>query len=612
MATSVTKLETNLRISESLFSSPRTRRTVLSLGLMLVTLFVYNPVVHNGFIGFDDPAYVTGNQHVRSGLTWNTVTWAWRSTEHANWHPLTWLSHALDYQFFGLNPAGHHFVNVFLHSIVVIVLFLSLEAMTGCSWRSLAVAALFALHPMNVQSVAWISERKNLLSTLFFVFALLAYYWYVRRPTSKRYLVVTLCFVFGLMSKPIIITLPFILLLLDYWPLKRPSTTPAARVRLILEKLPLFALSAASAVITLIAQRAGGAIRFEHPFSIRLLNAVVSYARYLGKALWPARLAAFYPYPEHAPTAGNIALGICLLLSVTVLVVLARNKPYFAVGWFWFLGTLVPVIGLVQAGEQVMADRYAYIPFIGLFVAAVWGIADWASVRHIPTSLLATAALAVVLVFSIVDRVQIGYWKDNLSLWSHTIAVTEDNYMAQDSLGAELTNEGRLEEAKQHFQAAAVINPRDAFSQLDLGVCEKRLGNFPSAIQHYQLALALSNEPSLRATAFSNLGSIYRLERDYAQARQSYERALELQPDNLFAVIGMGVLAQKSGDLAGALDYYSRAASLEPSDSEYLLVSQALLKLGRNTDARTAYLKAQKLSRNWAATESAVNQLLQE
>lgn len=611
MATSV-QLEERLQTSGALFSSPRARTAVLSLCLMLVTLSVFNPVVHNAFVGFDDPGYVTGNQHVRSGLSWKTVKWASRSTELANWHPLTWLSHALDCQLFGLNAAGHHFVNTLLHGIVAVVLFLALGAMTGSSWRSFVVAALFAVHPMNVQTVAWISERKNLLSSLFFVLALIAYHWYVQRPGSKRYSVVILCFVLGLMSKPMIITLPFVLLLLDYWPLRRASARPGARVRLVLEKLPLFALSAASGAITLMAQRAGGAIRFEHPLSIRLANAVVCYWRYLGKAFWPARLAVFYPYPEHAPSPWEIALAASLLISLTIVVLSAPRCPYLAVGWLWFLGTLVPVIGLVQVGEQVMADRYAYIPFIGLFVAAVWGIADWAALRPIPTSLLVTAAIAVLLVFAIVDRVQIGYWKDNLTLWSHTLAVTEHNYMAEDSLGAELIKEGRLQEAIAHLRAAAAINPGDAFSQLDLGVCEKRLGNFSGAIKDYQTALALSTESSLRATAFGNLGSVYRIQRDYAQARQSYQSALELQPDNLFALIGMGVLSQKTGDLAGAVDYYARAATLEPSDSEYLLLSQALSKQGRNSEARAAYAQAQKLSRNWAATESAVGQVLQD
>jgi len=293
-------------------------------------------------------------------------------------------------------------------------------------------------------------------------------------------------------------------------------------------------------------------------------------------------------------------------------VLLARNKPYLLVGWFWFLGTLVPVIGLVQAGEQVIADRYAYIPFVGLFVAAVWGIAEWASVRRIPAGILAAAVLSILLIFSILDRLQIGHWKDTHSLWAHTLAVTKDNYVAEDSFGAELTAEGRCDQAVGHFLAAAAINPRDAFSQLDLGVCEKRLGNFASAIKHYQTALALSTETTLRATALSNLGSVYRIEGDYAQARESYETALQLQPGNVFALVGMGLLSQKSGDLVRAIDYYTRATSVDPSDSGYLLLSQALSKMGRNPESRTAYLEARRLSRSWAATESAVNQLLQE
>ena len=610
MATAAPTLDTKVLISNPVFSSPRTRKAFLSLALMLVALAVYSPVVHNGFVAFDDPSYVTGNPHVRSGLSWKTLTWALRSTEHANWHPVTWLSHALDCQLFALNPTGHHLTSVLLHAMVVVLLFLALERMTGSSLRSFAVAILFAFHPINVQSIAWISERKNILSTLFFILALIAYHWYVQRPGSRRYLVLTLCFVLGLLSKPMVITLPLALLLLDYWPLKRASNGLKATVRLLVEKLPLLAFSVASAVITFIAQRSGGAIRSDHPLSVRLMNALICYARYLGKAIWPSKLAVFYPYPEQAPTPGKLALAALLLISLTTLVLLARYKPYFAVGWLWFLGTLVPAIGFVQAGEQAMADRYAYIPFIGLFVAVVWGIGDWATARRIPKTALAIPALVVVLAFAIKDRSEISHWRDTASLWSHALAVTQENYMAHDGLAAELIQEGRIEEAMPHLQAAAAINPRDAFSELNLGVCEKRLGDFPSAVRHYQRALALSNETSLRAKAFSNLGTIYRIQGDYAQARQSYESVFELQPDNLFALIGMGVLSQKTGDLLRALDYYSRAAAVEPADSEYLLVSQALTKLGRDSEAKTAYLKAQKVSGNWMACQSAVNQLL--
>ncbi|MBV9343142.1 MAG: tetratricopeptide repeat protein, partial [Acidobacteria bacterium] len=545
MSTAATKLARNPEAPERLFSSPHNRKVLLSLSLLLLTLVVYNPVTGNGFVGFDDPAYVTANPHVRSVLSWTTVKWAFTTTEHANWHPLTWLSHALDFELFRLNPDGHHFVNVLLHAACALIFFLLLERMTGMLWRSAMVAALFALHPMNVQSVAWIAERKNVLSTLLFALAVLQYRWYVESPKIGRYLAVAALFILGLMAKPIVITLPFVLLILDYWPLGRVEPSGKGYGRLVIEKLPLFALSLASAVVTVVVQKAGGAIHTQYPFSVRLENAVLSYWAYLGKAVWPSRLAVFYPYPHDLPPVWLVVVSAGLLALTSALVLRLRQKPYLAAGWFWYLGTLVPVIGLVQAGDQVRADRYGYIPLTGIFISAVWALADWARARHLPAWFLAVAATFIIVTFSIVDRAQIGYWHDNFSLWSHALAVTDNNSMAHDSLGAELINEGRVGEAIEHFKAAAAIDPRDPFSELDLGVCEKRLGNFPAAIKHYQAALELSKESSLRATAFSNLGSIYRTQKDYPAARENYASALRLEPDNIFALIGMGVLEEK-------------------------------------------------------------------
>jgi Flp pilus assembly protein TadD len=585
---------------------------------MLLTLGVYNPAAYNDFVSFDDPGYVTGNRHVRAGLTWDTVKWAFRSTEQANWHPLTWLSHALDYQLFHLKPAGHHYVSVLLHGLIVVLLFVFLEAATGLAWRSAVVAALFAVHPINVQSVAWASERKNVLCMLFFVLTLLAYRWYAQNPSVQRYGLVGLLFVLGLMSKPMVITLPFVLLLLDYWPLGRAwtptATQPQARAwtGLVWEKLPLFALSAASAAITMVAQKAGGAIHNEYPFGARLLNAIVSYARYIEKAVWPSRLAVFYPHPDHSLPVWQVVISAVLLLSITITVLMLPRNRYLAVGWFWYLGTMVPVIGLVQAGEQGMADRYAYIPFVGLFIAAIWGIADWVGARRIPALYVWLAASVALAGFSVAAQAQIHYWKDSVTLWSHTLAVTERNFVAHDSMGAELIHQGKIQEAKAHFQTAAKINPSDAFSQLDLGVCEKRQGNIKGAVERYETALSLSTEPSLRATALGNLGSIYRASGDYVHARESYDSSLRLLPDNKFALIGLGLIAQKTGDLAHAIDYYAQAVKAEPSDTEYFLLAQALAKAGRAREAQAAYGQAQKISPDWNATERAVDQLLQE
>jgi Tfp pilus assembly protein PilF len=610
--------QSNSHTRTEFFSSAGKRTAVLSLLLALLTLLTYNPIVHNDFVSFDDPAYITGNQHVRAGLTWDTVKWALRSTDQANWHPLTWLSHAADYQLFHLRAAGHHYVSVLLHGLIVVLLFLFLKAATGLTWRSAVVAALFAVHPINVQSVAWASERKNVLCMLFFVLTLLAYRWYAQNPSVQRYGLVGLLFVLGLMSKPMVITLPFVLLLLDYWPLGRTSTPAATQgqgrawSRLVWEKVPLFALSGASAVITMVAQKAGGAMHNEYPFWDRLLNAIVSYARYVEQAIWPSRLAVFYPHPDHSLPVWQVATSALLLLFITATVLMLRKERYLAVGWFWYLGTMVPVIGLVQVGEQGMADRYAYIPFIGLFIAATWGIANWARARRIPAIYLALAVSVAIAGLSVAAHAQIGYWKNSVTLWSRALSVTQGNFVAEDNLGAELMDRGEFQEAMAHFQAATAINPRDAFGQLDLGVCEKRQGNIQGAVERYETALRLSADSSLMATAFGNLGSIYRAAGDYVRARDNYDSSLRLLPDNKFALIGLGLIAQKTGDLTHAVDYYSHAVNAGPSDTEYLLLAQALAKAGRASEAQAVYGQAQKISRDWNATEQAVNHLLQE
>jgi len=611
MATTATKLARKPALQQGLFSSAGNRRAVLSLLLILLTLGVYNPAAYNDFVSFDDPAYVTSNPHVRAGLTWDTVKWAFRSTEQANWHPLTWLSHALDCQFFHLNPAGHHYTNVLLHAATAVLLFLFLQAATGFAWRSAMVAALFAIHPVNVESVAWAAERKNVLCMFFFVLMLLAYRWYAQRPGWKRYSLVALLFAMGLMSKPMLVTVPFLLLLLDYWPMGR--TKEHSLGRLVAEKLPLLAMSAASSVVTIIAQEADGAIHSsDFTLSNRLQNAILSYARYVGKAIWPSDLAAFYPHRQHLP-AWQVALAALLLVSITSAVLLfGRKQQYLAVGWFWFLGAMVPVIGLVQAGEQGMADRYAYLPFVGLFLAIIWAFSEWAREHRISAMYIAVTAFCVLGALMAVTHKQIGYWKNTRSLWAHTLSITDDNYVAEASMGAELVAEGEIQEAIKHLEAGIAINPRDPFSWLDLGVCEKRLGNVDQAVEDYEAALRLASDPSLRRAAYRNLGSIYRIQKDYVRASRSYESVLQILPDDFVGLTGLGLIAQKTGDLPHAIDYYSQAVKTEPSDAEYLLLGQALAKAGRASEAQAAYAQAHKISSDWNATERAVDHLLQE
>src|SRR5579864_1512664 len=422
MATPALKMAAPQSANAALFSSPEKRRVVMSLLLALVTLALYNPVTRMGFVNFDDPAYVTANRQVQDGLTWKTVRWAFLSTDAANWHPLTWLSHALDCQLFHLKAAGHHYDGLLLHALCVVLLFLFLESITGYAGRSMAVAALFAAHPINVESVAWISERKNVLCTLFFFLGLYAYQWYVQRPGLKRYFVIVFTFALALMAKPMAITFPCVLLLLDYWPLRRmnleasqtDTTDSTERTRslpwLFLEKLPLMLVSAASGIITVIAQKRGGALRTEYGLPLRAGNAVIAYARYIGKAFWPSKLAALYPFPRNGVPAWEVAAAALLLVAISCAAVFLTRQRYLAVGWFWFLGTLVPVIGLVQVGEQAMADRYAYIPFVGLFIALVWAFSDWAANHNIAPRYLAITVTICTFVLALSAHAQMKYW----------------------------------------------------------------------------------------------------------------------------------------------------------------------------------------------------------
>src|SRR5271157_2791534 len=406
---------------------PQKRRLILCLLLVLATLALYNSVTHAPFLNYDDQVYVTDNLQVRAGLTWKTVGWAFRSSEQSNWHPITWLSHAFDCQVFRLNPQGPHTVNVLLHATNVVLLFLILESATGLAWRSLIVAVFFALHPINVESVAWISERKNVLSMLFFLVALAAYGWYVRRPGAGRYLAVTFAYALGLMTKPQVITFPFALLLLDYWPLCRLAPHDGVGVEragradrspscwsLVEEKVPWFALSAVSAVITMKVQTNATWVKL--PLWIHLENAATSYVKYLGKAFWPVNLAPLYPHPQLSISVPAAALSAFALMAITTLAVIFRQRRPLFVGWFWFLGTLVPMIGLVQISVHSMADRYAYIPLLGIFVIVCWGVADILESWHVPAVVPAVGAVAVLVALGFALHRQVGYWGDNLTL----------------------------------------------------------------------------------------------------------------------------------------------------------------------------------------------------
>jgi protein O-mannosyl-transferase len=595
---------------QTLFSSPEKRNLVLALLLVVATLALYNPVIHHPFVNFDDDRYVTDNIHVRAGLHWDTVKWAFTSFDEANWHPLTWLSHALDCEFFGQNPAGHHYINVLLHALNAVLLFWVLWRATGSTAPSWVVAALFALHPINVESVAWVAERKTVLSMLFLLLALEAYGWYVRKPSLGRYATVAALFACGLMAKPMVITLPFLLLLWDYWPLQRAQNF----VKLALEKVPLLALSAASAGVTMKAQRAGNAVgtMVEYPLSLRMENAAISYARYLGKALWPSALSPQYPYPEGALTGQ--AIGACVLfLVITVLIFTAgKHRRYLAVGWLWFLGALVPMIGLVQVGSQAMADRYAYLPFVGLFVLICWGLTDLARDQVASKIALAVVSCLALAALSVVTFRQIAYWNDNVTLWSHAVAVTQGSFIAEDNLGGALLTEGKENEAMPHFRAAAALDSIDPMSHLNLAAYAQRQGHPQEAIDQYAKVLTMTRDPRLRATAFSDMGYALRDLGDSEHAKASFRAAVNLRPRTLRAWLGLGLTEQKMGNYAEAVRDYAQVLAIQPWDLGYFLLARALEQTGQPDAAKAAMDQARRLSENFDQLQLTADNLLKK
>jgi protein O-mannosyl-transferase len=613
----------SLEKSAGLSLSPQRQTLILGLLLVTATLALYNPASHHPFVNYDDDRYIGDNAQVKAGLRWETVRWAFTTYDEANWHPLTWLSHALDCQLFGLNPAGHHYTNVLLHAMNVLLLFAVLQRATGMVWRSLMVAALFALHPINVESVAWIAERKNLLSMLFFLLTLVAYRWYAIQPRISAYSVVALLFACGLMSKPQVVTLPFVLLLWDYWPLRRtpsakpgdlwPTTIPIKTwAWLILEKVPLFALSAASAFITMRAQIAGHAVStlVKYPAALRVENAIVSYARYVQKAFWPVALAPVYPHPAGNLNSWQVLVSLFFLLTATSLAVALRQRRYFLVGWLWFLGTLVPMIGLVQVGSQAMADRYAYLTLLGLFLLICWGAADLAAQWRLPSAALAGASTLGLIALALAAHSQLGYWRDNVTLWTHTLQVTRNNFIAEDSLGSALLMEGQPEEAEPHFQTAAAIHPADPVSSLNIASYELQHDHLQAAVSGYNKTIALAQDARLKAVAFTSLGSIYSRLKDFPRARESFEAAVELRPRTIRAWMGLGLVAEKSNDFDTAVRAFSKACAVQPSDVVYLLLAHSLEQSGHQEQALAATEEAKRLTDNFEQAQQFTRALL--
>jgi tetratricopeptide (TPR) repeat protein len=580
--------------------------------LVTLTLFVFVQVRRHDFIGFDDPQYVTNNDHVNSGLTAGNLSWAFTSGYANNWHPLTWISHMADVTLFGMRPGPQHLTNVVIHLLNTLLLFVILWRLTGSPAPSTFVAVLFAIHPLHVESVVWISERKDVLSTFFWMLTIGAYVAYVRNRHWSRYCAVIALFALGLMAKPMLVTLPFVLLLLDFWPLNRISLSEPYISRighLFVEKLPLFALAALSSVVTVVVQRQGGNIAplDEIPLHYRAYNAAVSYLAYIGKMFWPTRLAAFYPlFPSFSIVWFTCA--VAALLAITALAVkLARRRPYILVGWLWYIGTLIPVIGLVQVGAQSRADRYTYIPLIGLFIAIAWGAAEFGSRHAQLKKVLPAVAASVILACAITARVQAQHWKDNLTLWTHSVEVGSRDYVAHTHLGATLWKDGKAQEAIAQYHEALRIKPDYVEAHYNLGIALAGQENFPEAISQYSEAIRLAPR---YAEAHFGLASALAAQGRIDEAIAQLSETLRLRPDYAEAHNNLGFALLSKGQVDGAITQFSQALRYEPDhENAHYGIGLALEKKGRTDAAVREFSKALKINPNDAGARQRLRAL---
>ncbi len=554
---------------------------LICAGLVLATVVAYEQLYNNDFVDYDDDMYVTENPHVKTGITGESIRWAFTTGHAYNWHPLTWLSHMLDCQLFGSRPGWHHLTNLLLHIINTLLLFGVLKRMTGALWASGFVAAAFVLHPLHVESVAWIAERKDVLSTSFWLLTMAAYVWYVRRPGLGRYLLTVLCFALGLMAKPMLVTLPFVLLLLDYWPLGRfqfeqttkdskPQFRKSARAgsqwqafrRLVWEKVPFLALAAISSIVTFYVQRSGGTVVQTGMLSldVRIANALLSYLRYIKKMIYPSRLAVFYPYHSLSLLLAIVCLVILVLVTVAV-VYLGRRRRYLPVGWFWYVGTLVPVIGIVQVGSQSMADRYTYVPLIGLFIIIAWGASDILAKWRYQKIVLAICSATVLTGLLIFTRIQVRHWQDSVTLFEHTLAVTEGNSITHNHYGVFLLEQGRFEKALAQFNEALQISPGFHEARKNKGSALLDMGKFDEAIATFnKLLLAAPDWPD----AHYWLGVAYARKGTYQQAVKPFKEALRLRRDWPEAYNDLALVYLLLGNYDLAIENYKEALRLRP------------------------------------------------
>jgi protein O-mannosyl-transferase len=581
--------------------------------LAIAVFLVFGQTLQYDFVNYDDGPYVYENWHVTNGLTLTGIVWAFTHSHAGFWHPMTWVSHMMDCQFYGLNAGGHHLTNVLLHAVTAIILFLVLRQMTGAQWPCAFVAAVFAIHPLRVESVAWVAERKDVLSGLFFMLTLWAYAQYVREVTGKTgtsnakqnrsrftchvsrfYLLSLFFFALGLMSKPMLVTLPFVLLLLDYWPLER-FTIDDLRLtipRLLLEKLPLFLLAIAAGFITFLTQNSYGAVATLEGFPLgsRLANGLVSYLVYILKMLWPAKLAVFYPRSAGFPT-GEIAVAGALLLFGTVLAVMfVRRLPCLVVGWLWYLGMLIPVIGIVQSGEQARADRFTYLPQIGLYLLVAWAIRDLFSSRQYCRRMLGLGASIMIAALMVCSWKQTTYWRNSELLWTHALACTSRNHVAHINLGIVFAGRGQTAKAMEHYQNALEIIPDFAEARYDVGNVLADQGRFPEAIEQYQRALVLKPD---YAEAHYNLGNLLARQGQADEAIEHFQRAIEIKPDFAEVHYNLGAALARQGRNLEAINHYQQVIEIKPDFAgvEYNL-GVVLAAQGFNAEAIPHFQKA--------------------
>jgi tetratricopeptide (TPR) repeat protein len=556
--------------------------------LIVITCSIFWKVIGHEFIIYDTPGYILNNPMVKQGLSWKGVGWAFTTFYMSNWHPVTWMSHMLDVQLFGLNAGWHHMVNLILHVINTLILFTTLRMMTRALWASAFVAVLFAIHPLHIESVAWVAERKDCLSTLFCLLAIRYFVGYVHRNSFTCYLLSLMSFSLGLMAKPMVVTLPFLLLLLDYWPMNRYAAYPLitnAKISvhskpmrlLVMEKIPFFILATVSCIITFLAQQKGGSVGGieQFPFWMRLANALTSYIDYCMKMIIPLELAVLYPYPVQFPLFKTFAAGLLLGFLSVIAVMKIRCRPWFSVGWFWYLGTMVPVIGIVQVGNQAMADRYTYIPSIGLFIMCAWWAFEIAEKSYRLRNIVWVTALTAVLVLATIASHQLNNWRNSVALFSHTLMVTDSHPLVNYFLGAALAESGKYDSAQYHYKKALKMNPGDELSHLNIGIIYQRRGKFKEAAGHYLKALYINPESW---KAHHNLGLNLMAEENVDTAIEHFLKALKIAPESARAHNSLAVALIQTGDVKGAINHLEQALRLDP---EYQSARQNLEKINR-------------------------------